>query len=207
MKTIVYVDAFNLYYGCLKGTPYRWLNLQRLSELLVPQHEVIGIKYFTARVTARPHDPDQPIRQQTYFRALKTLSGLSIIEGHFLTSRVRMPLADPKNGRNTEEVIKTEEKGSDVNLASHLLIDGFRRSYEAAVVITNDSDLLMPIKFVKTELQIQIGILNPYKRSSRVLLPPNVSFMKPIREGVLRSSQFPDTLTDSNGTFTKPSSW
>jgi len=73
MKTIVYVDGFNLYYGSLRGTPCKWLNLQRLGELLLPQNGIIAIKYFTAKVSARPHDPDQPIRQQTYLRALHTL--------------------------------------------------------------------------------------------------------------------------------------
>ena len=82
MKTIVYVDGFNLYYGSLRGTPCKWLNLQRLGELLLPQNGIIAIKYFTAKVSARPHDPDQPIRQQTYLRALHTLPNVEIMFGH-----------------------------------------------------------------------------------------------------------------------------
>jgi hypothetical protein len=70
MRTFVYVDAFNLFYGALKRTPHRWLNLQTLCELLLPKHDIQSIKYFTALVSARPSDLDQPVRQQTYLRAL-----------------------------------------------------------------------------------------------------------------------------------------
>ena len=78
-KTVVYVDGFNLYYGCLKATPYRWLNLLKLSQLLLPTHEILQIKYFTALVTSRPKNPDQATRQQTYLRALQTIPNLQII--------------------------------------------------------------------------------------------------------------------------------
>lgn len=57
MKTNVYVDAFNLYYGCVKGTPYKWLDLAKLCGLLLPGDTVNRIRYFTARVQARPGDP------------------------------------------------------------------------------------------------------------------------------------------------------
>ena len=72
MKTYVYVDGFNLYYGAVKDTPYKWLNPQKLCDLLLPNHNITKIKYFTARISARPNDPDQPTRQQFYLRALRT---------------------------------------------------------------------------------------------------------------------------------------
>ncbi len=50
MKTFVYVDAFNLYYGALKGTAYKWLDLQALCRVMIPRNEVVCIKYFTACV-------------------------------------------------------------------------------------------------------------------------------------------------------------
>ena len=70
MRTYVYVDAFNLYFGCVKGTSYRWLDLLKLSQLLLPGHKIERIKYFTARVTARPGDLSKPVRQETFLRAL-----------------------------------------------------------------------------------------------------------------------------------------
>jgi len=67
MKLNVCIDSFNLYYGSLKETPYKWLNVLKMCELLFPKDNINKIKYFTAR----PHDLKQPIRQNTYFRALK----------------------------------------------------------------------------------------------------------------------------------------
>ncbi len=103
-------------------------------------------------------------------------------------------------------VIKTEEKGSDVNLASHMLRDGFRGSYEAAVLVTNDSDLIEPIRIVREELGLVVGILNPHKKASRVL-HKHASFKKPIRAGVLSSSQFPVEIHDQKGLIRKPAQW
>lgn len=207
MKTYVYVDGFNLYYGAVKGTPYKWLDIKKLCELLLPKHSITRIKYFTARVTGRPSDPDQPTRQQMFLRALRTLSNLDIIYGHFLTSESYMPVAKRQSGApKYVKVIKTEEKGSDVNLATHLLRDAYRGEYAAAVLVTNDSDLLEPVRIVRQELGHIVGILNPHRRASRVLAR-EASFVKQIRKGALKASQFPDHLKDAHGLFTKPSAW
>ena len=115
-----------------------------------------------------------------------------------------MPLAPPKSGY--AKVIKTEEKGSDVNLALHLLSDGYKNVYDVAVVVSNDSDLLLPIQFVKRELGKKIGVLNPQKHPSKVLTA-SADFVKNIRKGVLSKSLFPTSLTDSQGRFTKPATW
>jgi len=193
-----------LYYGALKGTPFKWLNPDHLCRLLLPQNQIVGIKYFTATVNARPHDPDQPVCQQIYLRALQTLPHLEIIYGHFLVHTVSMPRAS--NPARQVKVIKTEEKGSDVNLAAHLVNDGHRGRYEVAVLITNDSDLLEPVKMVRYDLNLPVGILNPQKRPSRVLVQ-HASFIKKIRRGPLKASQFPAQLQDANGTFHKPADW
>lgn len=208
LRTCVYVDGFNLYYGAVKGTPYKWLDLRKLCSLLLPQHSIHRIRYFTAKIKARQHDPDAPTRQQTYLRALGTIPNLTIHFGQFLTHTVWMPDANSKaNPPHNVQVLKTEEKGSDVNLATYLLLDGFKKEYEAAVLITNDSDLLEPIAVVRRELGLKVGILNPQKKASRVLLPPTVNFLKTIRSGVLSQCQFPAQLTDREGTFHKPKTW
>lgn len=206
MKTYVYVDGFNLYYRAVKRTPYKWLNIDALCRFLLRKAQIQQINYYTARVTARPHDPDQPTRQDVYLRALKTIPNLSIIEGSFLTKPVNLPLAaDPARFAT---VIKTEEKGSDVNLASHLINDGHLGHYQQAVVITNDSDLAEPIRIVRDELKLPIGILFPSKHLNPQLknaVTPN--FTKAIRTGVLAASQFSPNMQDAAGKFHKPASW
>jgi len=204
-RTRVYIDGFNLYYGAVKGTPYKWLDLARLCKVMLPNDTITAIKYFTARVSARPHDPDLPTRQQIYLRALKSIPNLTIIYGHFLTHSCRMILTG-SNPVQRVWVDKTEEKGSDVNLAAHLLYDAFKRHFELAVLITNDSDLVQPVRMVTTELGLPVGVLNPHRHHSRQL-NQYATFMKRIRQADLIASQFPATMTDAQGTFHKPKDW
>jgi len=207
IKTIIYIDAFNLFYGAVKNTPYKWLDVSKLSELLLPRHEIVHIHYFTALVKARPSNPQQAQRQKLYLRALGTIPNLSITYGHFLTQTVRMRVANPIAGQaKYVEVLKTEEKGSDVNLASQMLKNAYNNNFEAAVLITNDTDLLLPIQIVKNELHKIVGTISPHKRPSRTL-KNNVSFYKVVRTGVLKASQFPNKLTDEKGSFYKPADW
>lgn len=204
----VYIDGFNLYHGCLKGTPWKWLDLSSLaSRLLPPSHELQRIHYYTARVRAFPHDRDAPRRQEVYLRALRTIADLTITYGHFLTRTMRLPLAQPwPGGPKTASVIKMEEKGSDVNLASHLLLHAFRRECAAALIISNDSDLLEPIRIVRREFGLPVAVASPHRVPSRALLEEADSF-RAIRTAALRASQFPPTLTDKFGTIRKPASW
>ena len=132
---------------------------------------------------------------------------VSVHYGHFLTHTVRMPLANPKPGAPaTAEVLKTEEKGSDVNLASHLLLDAFRKDCDVAVVISNDSDLRVPIRIAEQQLGVTVGIINPHhpKNRSRVL---KATFFKQLRRSVPAQCQLPNVITDTNGTFRKPEGW
>jgi uncharacterized LabA/DUF88 family protein len=208
LRTNVYIDGLNLYYGALKNTPYKWLDVSRLCQLLLPRDQIQTIKYFTAVVRGWAHDPDAPTRQQIYLRALRTIPNLYIYYGHFLSQKRWIPLAaSTSNPPECAEVIRTDEKGSDVNLATHLLWDAFRGEFEQAVLVTNDSDLLEPIRIVREELGLPVGILNPHPRTSRVLLPPAVNFVKRIRSGPLSASQFPNQLRDQHGAFTKPPAW
>jgi uncharacterized LabA/DUF88 family protein len=208
MRTRVYIDGFNLYYGCLKGTAHKWLNPLVLCANLMPRNRIDKVRYFTAKVSSRPNDPDQATRQQTYFRALATVPEIEVHLGHFLTHEVTMPDAAAwRQGRyRGSRVVKTEEKGSDVNLATHLLMDAFDDSFDMAVIVSNDSDLKEPISLVRHRFGKGIGILNPQANVSRAL-QPLAHFIKPIRTGALANAQFPGQLTDGVGTFTKPGSW
>ncbi len=207
MKTYVYVDGFNLYYGAVKDTPYKWLDISKLCSYLLPKSKILKIKYFTARISSRPDDPGKPTRQQIYLRALRTLPTVEIVFGSFLTKDVSLPLAASKPGTmKFATVIRTEEKGSDVNLAVHMINDGYKGLYDTAVMVTNDSDLVEAIRIVKNELGKPVGILNPQKHPSARLVK-HATFIKQIRSGTLKASQFETSLSDSKGTFRKPKEW
>lgn len=207
MKTNIYIDGFNLYYGAVKGTSHKWLDVAALSAKLFPKNEINRIRYFTAIVDARPPDLQQPVRQQTYLRALHTIPNVSVHLGTFRTRPVRMTLVrPPSGGPKTAEVWKTEEKGSDVNLASYLLLDAFRADCEVAIVFSNDADLKEPIAMARSELGIKVGVVNPHPpaRRSRDLQP---TFFKQLRTGPVAASQFPVAMSDASGQFHKPASW
>jgi uncharacterized LabA/DUF88 family protein len=207
MKTFIYIDAFNLYYGSLKGTPYKWLDLAALCRVLLAKHQIERIKYFTALVHSRSNNPNQLTRQQVYLRALRTIPNLEIYYGHYLSHVVPMPLANPQPGQSAYvKVIKTEEKGSDVNLASHLLRDAHLKLFECAVIISGDSDLKTPVVIVKQDLGLPVGVINPQRQPCRAL-QDTATFYKHIRNTALQACQFPPVLIDSNGTFSKPSEW
>ena len=209
-QTIVYIDGFNFYYGAVKGTPHKWLDFEALCQQLLPQDNIVKIRYFTARVSARPDDPQQADRQDAYLRALATLPLLEIHYGYFKTRPVRLLLAQPEpTGPRTVEVLRTEEKGSDVNLATYLLLDAFKNACDTAVVISNDSDLSQAIRVAQSELDVRVGIINPHprRRRSRELLGLNCLFYKQVPRQLLGRVQLPAVLHDSKGPIRKPRAW
>ena len=162
MRTIVYIDGFNLYYGSLKNTPYKWLDLCAYFQRTLPAAcDLVKVKYFTARVSPLPNDQDAPARQDAYIRALRTYSRgkVQVIEGHFSTKRVRMPLSNPPH--TTVEVIKSEEKGSDVNLAVELVNDAWLDAFDCAAVVSNDADLSKSIEIVKRRKKAKVFLFTP----------------------------------------------
>jgi NYN domain len=210
MITNVYIDGFNLYYGCLKRTPYRWLDLGAMCAKLLPSNEIKRIRYFTARVKAREDDPLGPARQEAYLAAIGTIPGVSIHYGHFLASKTKMALVNPPPAPapHLVQVHKMEEKGSDVNLATWLLIDSFEKDCEMAVVVTNDSDLALPIRMASRRLGVPVGLINPHPRdASRALVREQPVFVKSIRRGVLASSQLPPQVTAGRRVLHRPTTW
>jgi len=98
LKTNVYIDGFNLYYGALSHTPFKWLDLNALCAKMLPKNIINRIHYFTARVTDPHWDPYKSARQDAYLRALATFPNIIIHEGRFLSNIVKMPLAYPQPG-------------------------------------------------------------------------------------------------------------
>jgi uncharacterized LabA/DUF88 family protein len=212
MKTNVYTDGFNLYYGCLKGTPHKWLDLAAFCQASfpLPRNRINRIRYFTAQVNARPGDPQQPIRQQIYLRALRTIPHLTIHLGSYLEKITRLPLhPTPATGPRTVQVRQSEEKGSDVNIATYLLVDAFDDDYEVAVVVSNDSDLAEPIRLVRRKFRKTVLVLHPCGpgRKRSIELRNVASKSINVDASLLAGCQFPPTLNDAVGTIHKPASW
>lgn len=217
-RTIVYVDALNLYYRALRFTAHKWLNLEALVTASLPAHcDIQGINYYYAPVSGRT-DSGAPNRQAVYLRALKTLSLVSTYKGNFIAKKVWAGLANPLEFRPTHwfsfvyprpvvaRVWKTEEKGSDVNLGAHLVRDGFQKKFETAAVLTNDTDLVEPIRIVVEELHLPLILLTPVNQAA----PSLAKFATEVRHigPYLGPSQFPNSVVDAHGRqIHKPPNW
>ncbi len=209
MITNLYIDGFNLYYRAVRSTPFKWLDLRKLAETLFPHDTIQDVCYFTALLDARPGNPGQAQRQLIYLRALETLPGLQAYYGAFRSGTKRRPLAEPAPGLPAHVLVRdSEEKGSDVNLATRLLVDGFNKKYEQAVVISNDADFSSAMRYVRDDLGLRVTLVNPDPRNTSPReLADSATYVKRLWKSHLRRSQFPDTLRDVVGEITKPEGW
>jgi len=206
-RTIVYVDGFNFYYGAVKGTPWKWLDPAALiQKVLGPKNTLVKLKYFTARVQPTAGDPGVHVRQDAYLTALQAHCPMvELYFGHFLRHRISMEHANPPPP--SVQVWKNEEKGSDVNLALHVLNDSWLDAYDCAVVVSNDSDLAESLRLVKAQHNKVIGVVTPGAptRKTSWQLKQHADFVKPIRTWMLETSQLPNPIPGS--AIRKPANW
>jgi len=230
----VYVDGFNFYYAAFREGrlgQYRWLDPVAFSQHLMPDCQIDHVRYFTAKVKPTPGDPTNHLRQGAYLNALKTLDRLTVHFGSFARHQVPMQLVPrPKNnaneayvyrpsvrdGRTKALVFKIEEKGSDVNLASYLLRDGFKGLYDIAVVVSDDSDLLVPVDMVRSELRREVVVARVPrythvggKRLERAsVFEGKASFIRDVRRHHFAASQLPREIATRDGRIVrKPPEW
>lgn len=208
MRTIIYIDGFNLYYGSLIRTSYKWLDIEALCKnILQSHHQIISIKYFTAKIRHEKGDKRQPERQNIYLRALNAhISNIEIHYGHFLRHKKWAELVNPISEQKTVRIWNTEEKGSDVNLALQLLNDSWLDKFDCAVVISNDSDLTQALSLVKEHHNKKIGLLVPGEtRNISKQLSQYADFVKRIKTEHLQKAQLPNSIPGTK--IMKPYEW
>ena len=210
MDTTVYIDGFNLYYRLLKERPaIKWVNPLALAQRILPKNKIKKVRYFTARVSGRL-DPDAPKRQQLYLDALSTVPEIEVTFGTFLEKPKYAGLVKPKLAKSHENrmpflkwpdvayIWKTEEKGSDVNIATYMLLDGFQKKYDVAAILSNDSDLIEPIRVTKEILKKPVGLLSPVNNPQRDLKAA-ATFLRHVTPADCAASQFPNPVILANG--------
>lgn len=214
----VYVDGFNLFKRSLSGRPeLKWLDLVALAEMALPEFEIGKVYYFSARLKPKAtFDLTAPQRQQIYLRALETQSPkVHVIFGQFQAISklmVALPKEDAIDGSSWRKtkVLKTEEKGTDVNLASRLVADLLLGNCEIGVVMSNDSDQVGPIKMLTDEFGKRVGLifpLEPGQKGNRELRKTNVEFARRITSTQLLACQLPAQIADANGIISRPEAW
>jgi uncharacterized LabA/DUF88 family protein len=170
MRTIAYVDGYNLYHGRLKYTQFKWLDLQGLLSSILrvqnPSSDLTAVKLFTASIKARyaRRGQESVVAQNTYHRAL-IARGVQIVHGRFTLSQERLPcysLGQAPNRDDRVEVWVLGEKQTDVQLALHAYRDASSGKYEQILLCTNDSDLAPAVEFIRSDCpKITVGIVLP----------------------------------------------
>lgn len=223
----VYIDGFNLYYGALKDSSDKWLDVVAWAQALLPQYDIEKVVYCTARVQATSASDRSPSRQDFYLQALSSHGErVEVLEGKFrlreVTGARRSSMACTCCGpqttaclqcgtpqcyccsRRTATITKPEEKGSDVNLAVRLVRDAFVYATDAFLVISNDSDLQEAVTIVE-EMGRTVIVVNPQMGKYQVLVAKE---RRKVRRAGLTRAQFPDVVTLLDGsTVTRPKSW
>jgi uncharacterized LabA/DUF88 family protein len=223
MRTIVYVDGYNLFFSLLTKTSFKWLDLNRLFSRVVrpvePSSEIALVKYFTAPILgSMASDPRAEQRQAHYHRALRAVGGIEIINGFHnkaITTGILVdPVPDMTSGQRYRIQVM-EKKQTDVNIVLHMYRDAACRACDLLVLCSNDSDLEPVLAMIRTDLpDIRIGLVLPRsaensgaRRSGR--LERHAHWTRhSIRVEELAGSQLPDRLRDHrNRTIQRPEEW
>lgn len=221
MRTIVYIDGFNLYFGCLQNTPYRWLDVSKLVSRICKEQshktELIGVKYFTADIKAKlsRRGNESCITQQNYLLSLKAYSpNIEIIKGKYNISKAQYHQhGEPVDFDKKHAVWRAEEKQTDVNIALHMFCDSVVDNIcEQVVLFSNDSDLAPALYAIKKRnSKITIGIVAPVRdneRKSSIDLREHSDWTRNgIQSHELLESQLPNRVITRKRPIIKPAHW
>jgi 6-hydroxy-3-succinoylpyridine 3-monooxygenase len=186
LRTRIYIDGYNFYYGCLRGTPYKWLDLLPLFEKHILPSALVkdgdghirqsallpssSIKFFTAKIIESvARAPDSVSSQARYHTALRKLHDgrIELIEGYYAVNKMKVKIVDAEQPdrppRECQEIQawKVEEKQSDVNLALQAYHDAITGQIDHAVIVTNDTDIAPALEMIRTHTQVLIGVVVP----------------------------------------------
>lgn len=205
LRTIVYVDGFNLYYGLLKGSRNRWLSLGVFADSLAGKDfQVASIRYFTARIKPQFPGDHGKENQSRYLSALRgSEPRIKIEEGFYLESKRAMRNANSPPPFVT--VLKSEEKGTDVNIACAMLSDAFQKKAEAFLLVSGDSDLATPVRIVR-ELGFPMMVFNPQERVCQAL-QKEATVYRQIWRHLPKKCQLPNPVFVEGRAIRKPAQW
>lgn len=231
LRTRIYVDGYNFYYGCLKGTPFKWLDLMMLFERHILPSAATGagprtsellplaIKYFTAEILEKAAKAADSVSSQArYHTALRKLypDRIECIKGYYSLIESKAKIVDAERParwpRECQEILvwKLEEKQSDVSLALQLYHDAVTNQVDQAIVVTNDTDIAPALTMIRRHTPTIVGLVVPTRDGERI---PNTELAElahwvrtHITDDELRASQLPRVIAGKRPTI-KPESW
>lgn len=218
MRTIVFVDGYNLYYGMLRRSSYKWLDLFALFHDHALEHDagVIEVRYYTAPVLGKMcDDPESPQRQRTYLQALRKLhpQRIAIIEGKMTASQPYQRLVRPipeAPALGMVQVYHFDEKQTDVNLASDMIVAAWTNACEQIVLCTNDSDIEAALATIRKHCPaVRLGIVAPIPGDDHRRIPADLArhahWTKALKRAHLAQSQLPLKIPGTG--IRKPDAW
>ena len=235
LRTRIYIDGYNFYYGCLRGTPHKWLDLLPLFENHILPSALLkdgdghirqsallpspSIKFFTAKIIESvARSTDSVSSQARYHTALRKLHDgrIELIEGYYAVNKMKVKVVDAdepnRPPRECKEVQawKVEEKQSDVNLALQVYHDAITGQIDHAVIVTNDTDIAPALAMIRAHTQVLMGVVVPTTDHTR---PPNTDLVKlahwtrrHINSSELAACLLPRVIPGKRPTI-KPDSW
>ena len=235
LRARVYIDGYNFYYGCLRRTPYKWLDLLPLFERHILPSALVtdnaghiresallpspSIKFFTAKIIESvARSVDSVSSQARYHTALRKLheGRIELIEGYYAVNKMKVRIVDAedpdRSPRECQEIQawKVEEKQSDVSLALQAYHDAITGQIDHAVIVTNDTDIAPALEMIRAHTDVIIGLIVPTRDHTR---QPNTDLVKHshwcrthITDNELASSQLPRVVPGRQPTV-KPESW
>lgn len=218
MRTIAYIDGYNLYYGLLRKSQYKWLDVYALfrDQVLNQSSDLVEVRYYTAPMLGKMSDDlESPIRQRRYLQALRKMHpiGLTLIEGRIVAStpfqRLIRPIPEAPHLRKVQ-VLDFNEKKTDVNIASDMINGAWLKTYDQAVLCSNDSDLEGALRSIKEHHpHIRIGLVAPISGDDPRKISSDLArfsdWKKILSTTLLSRSQLPDRIPSSH--LSKPAAW
>lgn len=176
---------------------YKWLNYREVAKSIIKTGDnITGIFFFTTFVQWKP---DSVVRHKQYIKALRFV-GIETVLGRFMKKKVRCHIC----GRY---YTTREEKQTDVNIALRLLSDAIADTYDRAVIVSGDTDLVPVIEAVhRVSPDKEIGVMFPLRRYNNSL-EKAADFAITMREKMLIHCQFPDKIKVGSTTIERPDSW
>jgi uncharacterized LabA/DUF88 family protein len=230
LRTAIYIDGYNLYYGRLRGTQYKWLDVVALFGQIVrtiePNSELMAVKYFTAPALTKfaRHGEESMRAQNDYHRALeaKYPNVFSKILGTYSYEKngTALPIyieGQAFDSANRVKVWRLVEKKTDVNLAMGMYRDAMRQDVDQLVLVSNDSDAEPVLEAIMEDFpSLKIGLVMPlpFREDLRKGRPPSSGLSalahwtrSYIRDEELSGALLPNQVATRKKPATKPPHW
>ncbi|WP_311970458.1 NYN domain-containing protein [Pseudomonas baltica] len=229
MRTACFVDGYNLFYGLLANSPYKWLNLPSLLAHILhvedPANTLHGISFFTSGV--KPALATRGIASQhaqdTYIRALKA-KGVEVLMGlHQIESGKAPRFIDkktPPSRAEQVEIWKLEEKQTDVHIAISMYRLAVRqmtlpeeKRIQQIVLVSADTDMTPALRALRDDFpELRLGVILPHREGVKRTVPGSLKqhahwMRHVITNDELANHQFPERVPTLKKPAYKPDYW